>query len=66
MKVIPLKEARAAAAELKRFLEENKCKSQDDIKKVCADLSRMKVTARYVQPAVSAFFGPAQARRDPV
>ena len=62
-----LKEARAAAAELNLFLEENKCKSQDDmIKKVRADLSRMTVTARHVQLAVSAFFGLAQASRNPV
>ena len=66
VKVMSLKEARAAAAELKLFLEENKRKSQDDMKKVCADLSRMTVTARHVQPAVSAFFGPAPANRDPV
>ena len=48
MKVMSLKQARAAAAELKLFLEENKCKSQDDLKKVCAELSRMTVTARHV------------------
>ena len=66
VKVMSLKEARAAAAELKLFLEENKRKSQDDMKKVCADLSRMTVTARHVQPEVSAFFGPAPANRDPV
>ena len=66
VKVMSLNQARAAAAELKLFLEENKCKSQDDIKKLCADLSRMTVTARHVQPAVSAFFGPAPASRDPV
>ena len=37
VKVMSLMEARAAAAELKLFLEENKCKSQDDMKKVCAE-----------------------------
>ncbi len=52
VKVVSLKDARAAAAELKLFFEESKFKLQDDIKKVCADLSRMTVTARHVQPAV--------------
>ena len=66
VKVMSLKQERAAAAELKLFLEENKCKSQGDLKKVCAELSRMTVTARHVQPAVSVFFGPEPARRDPV
>jgi hypothetical protein len=54
VKVMSLNQARAAAAELKLFLEENKCKSQDDTKQVCAELSRMIVT---VQPAVNVFFG---------
>ncbi len=63
VKVMSLKQARAAAAELKLFLEENKCKLQDDTKRVCAELSWMTVT---VQPAVNVFFGPAPARRDPV
>jgi len=37
VKVMSLNQARAAAAELKLFLEENKCKSQDDTKQVCAE-----------------------------
>ncbi len=58
-----LKQAQAAAAVLKLFLEENNCKSQDDTKRVCAKLSWMTVT---VQQAVNVFFGPALAWLNPV
>ena len=66
VKVFSLKEARAAAAGLKLFLEENKGQTQGEIRNVCAELSRMTVTARHTQSAVTAFFQPKRHGRDPV
>ena len=48
VKVMSLKEVREAAAGVLLFLEENKSSSQAAARGICAELSRMTVTARHV------------------
>ena len=50
VKVMSLKEVRDAAAAVLLFLEENRSSSQAAAREICAELSRMTVTARHVQP----------------
>ena len=56
VKVMSLKEVREAAAGVLLFLEENKSNSQAAARGICAELSRMTVTARHVQPSVAELF----------
>ena len=57
VKVMSLKEVReAAAGVLLFFLEENRSSSQAAAREICAELSRMTVTARHVQPSVAELF----------
>ena len=51
-----LKEVREAAAGVLLFLEENRSSSQADAREICAELSRITVTARHVQPSVAKLF----------
>ena len=53
VKVMSLKEVREAAAGVLLFLEENRSSSQAAARDICAELSRMTVTARHVQPTVA-------------
>jgi hypothetical protein len=48
-----LKEVRDAAAAVLLFLEENRSSSQAAAREICAELSRMTVTTRHVQPSVA-------------
>ncbi len=55
--VMSLKEVRDAAAAVLLFLEENRSSSQAAAaREICAELSRMTVTARHVQPSVAELF----------
>ena len=56
VKVMSLKEVREAAAAVLLFLEENRSSSQAAAREICAELSRMTVTARHVQPSVAELF----------
>jgi hypothetical protein len=56
VKVTSLKEVRDAAAAVLLFLEENRSSSQAAAREICAELSRMTVTARHVQPSVAELF----------
>ena len=51
-----LKEVREAAAGVLLFLEENSSSSQAASREICAELSRMTVTAGHVQPSVAELF----------
>jgi hypothetical protein len=56
VKIMSLKEVREAAAAVLLFLEENRSSSQAAAREICAELSRMTVTARHVQPSVAELF----------
>lgn len=56
VKVMSLTEVRLAAAQVRLFLEENQCSTQFAALDICAELSRMTVTTRHVQPTVADLF----------
>ena len=65
VQVMSWKEAKAASAALRPFLEENKCASREAMKEVSTELSRMTFTTRTSQSSLTSFFqssGPPVGR----